>query len=225
MVNIEECINSLRIKALDHSLAFQELASCYREGEYVKLLEAGENAIRYTVELYRLYRELLLSLYEVMPSVPKSLNVNEFCRDLLGVSVERTKEFEFPVYKITLPVLLPNKRKRKVERNIVITDSVSAAVSRFCNEYHITPFTHATVVILSIHQKGGITVDNDNLDSAVVMNSLNGKFIRDDRPDVCNMIFYSKFSKKAITEIFVVDSDHDIEVLSLIKSGCHKQIE
>ena len=222
MMDIEECMNNLSDKALDHNLALKELLLCFREGEYMKLLEKGENSLRYTVELYRLYRELLLSLYELMPSVPQSENVCIFCRDLLGISVERSKDFEFTVYKITLPILLPNKRKRKVERNSVITESVSVAVSQFCADHHITPFDRATVIFLSHYQDGGVTVDNDNLDSAVIINSLNGRLIRDDRPEVCNTMYYSRVSEKAITEIFVVDSDHDVELLALIKSTCHK---
>lgn len=222
MMDIEECMNNLSDKALDHNLALKELLLCFREGEYMKLLEKGENSLRYTVELYRLYRELLLSLYEVMPSVPQSENTYKFCWDLIGISVERSKEFDFPVYKITLPILLPNKRKRKVERNSVITESVSVAVSQYCSEHSITPFTHATVIFYSHYESGGITVDNDNLDSAVIINSLNGRLIRDDRPEVCNTMFYSKISEKAITEIFVVDSDHDVELLALLKSTCHK---
>lgn len=220
MMDIEKCINSLREKFLDHNLAFKELLYYFREGDYINFLERGENALRYTVDLYRLYRELLISLYELMPSVPQSENVNKFCRDSLGISVERSKGFEFPVYKITLPILLPNKRKRKVERNSVITESVGTAVARFCRENHIMPFAHATVIFLSYHQTGGVIIDNDNLDSAVIINSLNGRFLRDDRPGVCNTVYYSKTAKstdKVKTEIFVVDSDHDLEVLSLIK--------
>ena len=220
MMDFDECINCLNNKAQEHCLVFKNLSICYREGEYMKLLEIGESALRCTVDLYRLYRELMLTLYEVMPLVPKSRNVFEFCLNSLGISVERSKGFEFPVYKITLPILLPNKRKRKVERNSVITESVGTAVGRFCSENHIMPFAHATVIFLSYHQTGGVIIDNDNLDSAVIINSLNGRFLRDDRPGVCNTVYYSKTAKstdKVKTEIFVVDSDHDLEVLSLIK--------
>ena len=176
MMDIEKCMNSLSDKFLDHNLAFKDLLLYFRAGDYMKLLEKGENTLRYTVDLYQLYRELLLSLYELMPSVPQSENVYMFCRDLLGISVERSKEFDFPVYKITLPILLPNKRKRKVERNSVITESVSVTVSQFCADHHITPFDRATVIFLSHYQDGGVTVDNDNLDSAVIINSLNGRY-------------------------------------------------
>ena len=229
MIDINECINTLKSKSLDHSIAFTDLLLSFKEGEYIKLIEKGESALRCTVELYRLYRELMFSLYEAMPLVAKSRNVYGFCQDLLGISVERVNEFdEFLVYKITLPLLLPNKRKRKVERNSVITESVGTAVRRFCYENHIAPFPHATVIFLSYHQIGGVTIDSDNMDTAVIMNSLNGRFLRDDRPGVCNTVYYSKVvksQKKIKTEIFVVDSDHDLEVLSFIKSGCHKQIE
>lgn len=222
MVNINDCINNIMNRSCDHSIVAKALLLCFREGEYIKLLEKGENALRCTVDLYQLYRELLLSLYELMPSVPQTVNVNKFCWESLDISVERSAEFDFPVYKIALPTLLPNKRKRKVERNSVITESVSTAVSQFCSEHHIAPFAHATVVFLSHHQSGSIAIDNDNLDSAVIINSLNGRFLRDDRPDVCNTIYYSKVAEEIKTEIFIVDSNHDIEVLSFIKSTCHK---
>ena len=222
MMDFDECINCLNNKAQEHCLVFKNLSICYREGEYMKLLEIGESALRCTVDLYRLYRELMLTLYEVMPLVPKSRKVFEFCLDSLGISVERSKEFDFPVYRITLPFLLPNKRKRKAERNDIITESVRDAVSQFCRGHHIMPFAHATVIFLSHYQNGSVTIDNDNLDSAVIINSLNGRLIRDDRPEVCNTMYYSKVSEKAITEIFVIDSDHDVELLAFIKSTCHK---
>ena len=84
------------------------------------------------------------------------------------------------------------------------------------------PFAHATIIFLSHYQNGSVTIDNDNLDSAVIINSLNGRLIRDDRPEVCNTMYYSKVSEKAITEIYVIDSDHDVELLAFIKSACHK---
>lgn len=222
MMDIDECLEKVQAELTDQEISKKKLDACFRENDYFSLPDKAEKCLRHASNIYLLYRELLLSLCELMPSVSQSVNVYELCRELLGISVEMSKEFDFPVYRITLPFLLPNKRKRKAERNGVITGSVRDAVSQFCRGHHITPFAYATVIFLSHYPRGGVTVDADNLDSAVVMNSLNGKFLRDDRPEVCNTMYYSKFSKKAITEIFVVESDHDIEVLSLIKSTCHK---
>ena len=221
MMDIDECLEKVQAELTDQEISKKKLDACFRENDYFSLPDKAEKCLCHASKIYLLYRELLLSLCELIPSVRQTTNEQEACCEMLSVSVERLKDFSFLVYKISLPFLLPNKRKRNAERNGVITDSVSVAVGRFCREHHIAPFAHATVVLLS-HQSGRVTIDHDNLDSAAIINSLNGRFIRDDRPDVCNMIFYSKFSKKAITEIFVVDSDHDIEVLSLIKSTCHK---
>lgn len=222
MIDLDECIIKLKSELTNQELSRKKIIDCYRERRYSELPDIVETSLRTASTIYLLNRELLVALYELMPSIPQPINVHRTCCEMLSVSVERLKDFSFPVYKIGLPFLLPNKRKRNAERNGVITDSVSVAVSWFCREHHITPFAYATVIFLSHYQNGSVTVDNDNLDSAVLINSLNGRFIRDDRPEVCNTMYYSKVSEKAITEIFVVDSDHDIEVLSLIKSTCHK---
>lgn len=221
-MDIEECLDKVQAELTDQELSWKKLNTCFQERDYICLPDAAESCLRNASKVYLLYRELLLSLCELMPSALQSVNVYELCRELLDISVERSKEFDFPVYRITLPFLLPNKRKRKAERNDIITESVRDAVSRFCRGHHIMPFTYATVIFLSHYQRGSVTVDADNLDSAVVMNSLNGKFIRDDRPEVCNTMYYSKVSEKAITEIFVVDSDHDVELLAFIKLAYHK---
>lgn len=221
-MDIEECLDRVQAELTDQELSRKKLNTCFQERDYICLPDAAESCLRNASKVYLLYRELLLSLCELMPSASRSVNVYELCRELLGISVERSKEFDFPVYRITLPFLLPNKRKRKAERNDIITESVRDAVSRFCRGHHITPFAHATIIFLSHYQNGSVTIDNDNLDSAVIINSLNGRLIRDDRPEVCNTMYYSRVSEKAITEIYVVDSDHDVELLAFIKSACHK---
>lgn len=221
-MDIDECIEGLQAELTDQELSWKKLNTYFQERDYICLPDAAESCLRNASKVYLLCRELLLSLCELMPSASQSVNVYELCRELLGISVERSKEFDFPVYRITLPFLLPNKRKRKAERNDIITESVRDAVSRFCRGHHITPFTYATIIFLSHYQNGSVTIDNDNLDSAVIINSLNGRLIRDDRPEVCNTMYYSKVSEKAITEIFVIDSDHDVELLAFIKSTCHK---
>lgn len=221
MMDIDECLDKVQAELTEQELSWKKLNTCFQERDYICLPDAAESCLCNASKVYLLYRELLFSLCELMPSASQSVNVYEFCRELLGISVERSKEFDFPVYRITLPFLLPNKRKRKAERNGIITESVRDAVSQFCRGNHITPFTYATVIFLSHYQNGSVTIDNDNLDSAVIINSLNGRLIRDDRPEVCNTMYYSRVSEKAITEIFVVDSDHDVELLAFIKSACH----
>ena len=187
MMDIDECLEKVQAELTDQELSWKKLNTCFQERDYICLPDAAESCLCNASKVYLLYRELLLSLCELMPSVSRSVNVYELCRELLGISVEMSKEFDFPVYRITLPFLLPNKRKRKAERNGVITGSVRDAVSQFCRGYHITPFAYATVIFLSHYQRGSVTVDADNLDSAVVMNSLNGKFLRARRAAILNV--------------------------------------
>ncbi|MBQ9247272.1 MAG: hypothetical protein IJ171_01640 [Ruminococcus sp.] len=221
MMDLDECLEKVQAELTAQEISQKELDACFRENDYISLPAAAEKCLRHASGIYLLYRELLLSLCELIPSARQTTNEQAICCEMLNISVVRMEEWDFPCYKIGLPFLLPNKRKRNAERNCIITDSVGVAVRRFCGENHIMPFAHATVIFLPHYQRGGVTVDADTVDSSLGLNLLIGKFIRDDRPEVCNTIYYSKVSEKSITEIFVVDSDHDVEVLSSIKSTCH----
>lgn len=64
-------------------------------------------------------------------------------------------------------------------------------------------------------------IDNDNKEASIILNGLIGKVLLDDRPTTCNTSYYTKMvddPKEVKTEVFIVESDHDIEVLSMIKS-------
>ena len=63
-------------------------------------------------------------------------------------------------------------------------------------------------------------VDNDNKEASVIQNGMIPYFICDDSPVACNNAYYFKQvddHEEYRTEIYVVDSAHDIEVLQFIK--------
>lgn len=218
MMNIFDCLGSIKSEAKDLNKLSEKLERLYLEGDFEKLLSAGEKSLRSVSDLYLLNRELLLSLYELVPSLPRTVDISKVELEALNISVEALREFDFPVYKISLPFLLPNKRKRDAFFRNAVTNTVAAAVRDFCNENSIWPIKHATVIFVSSYEGENYTIDNDNKESSVILNSLNGRLLRDDRPSVCNTVYYTKqITEGAKTEIYIVDSDHDIEIFSLIK--------
>ena len=120
-----------------------------------------------------------------------------------------------------MPYLIPNKRRKSAAFfKSALTETVIAAVRQFCLDNHIRPIARATVIFLSCFDFNPNTVaDNDNKESAVILNGLNGFLLRDDNSAVCNTIYYARQVDRNIkTEIYIVDSDHDVEILSMIKA-------
>lgn len=218
MMHIFDCIDSIKSGAQELVNLSEKLERLYHEGDFEKLLSAGEKSLRSVSDLYLLNRELLLSLYELVPSLPRTVDISKVEFDALNISVEALREFDFPVYKISLPFLLPNKRKRDAFFRNAVTNTVAAAVRDFCSANNIWPIEHATVFFVSSYEGENYTIDNDNKESSVILNSLNGRLLRDDRPSVCNTVYYTKrIAEGAKTEIYIVDSNHDIAIFSLIK--------
>ena len=224
MMHIFDCIGSIKSGTQELVNLSEKLERLYFECDFEKLLSAGERSLRSVSDLYLLNRELLLSLYELTPSLPRIVDISKVECEALHISIEALREFDFPVYKISLPFLLPNKRKRDAFFRNAVTNTVAAAVMDFCSENNIWPLKHATVFFVSSYEGENYTIDNDNKESSVILNSLNGRLLRDDRPGVCNTVYYTRqIAEGAKTEIYIVDSDHDIAVLSLIKKDSMSQ--
>ena len=189
-----------------------------REKDYDTLLITTEKCLHNISSLYLKHREFLLFLFECLPPEPK---IEDFCKTeyaSFSICIETLNRFEFPVYRITLPFLLPNKRKRHDYFNNALTKAVDSAVKDFCYENEIWPIKHATVIFASSHSGRNYFVDNDNKESSVVTNALNGRLISDDRPNNCNTIYYTKTNAECNkTEVYIVESDHDVEVYAEIK--------
>ena len=61
--------------------------------------------------------------------------------------------------------------------------------------------------------------DNDNKEASVIINGLIGHFLIDDSPYTCDTAYYckSKGVDQNKTEIYIVDDEHDIDLLFLIR--------
>lgn len=190
--------------------------SMYKSYEFIKLLNKAEKNLKTTSMLLISQRDMLLALYEAFPSLPQRMNSILF--DAFQISVVRLEQFKFPVYKISLPFLLPNKREKKAALKNAITDSVIAAVKQFCQNHSITPFSIAHIFIVSSYDGEYLNVDNDNKESVTIINGLIGNFIRDDRSSRLHTTYYSKaIESGAKTEIYITDVNTDEEVYGAIK--------
>lgn len=208
-------ITNLLVNSID------KLEKYSTECEYDKLVNAGLMNILYLSELSDYHRELIEELYDYIPAfVHHSIaDVEKIENEAMGIHVEQLEDHDFPIYKISLPILLPNKRKSKLDANNAVTSAVNAAVRRYCIENKVQPFFHAMVIFVSYCGSPITMVDNDNKEASVIMNGLVGHFLRDDSPTACDTGYYYKHTDDdPRTEIYIVDSDHDVELLSLVKS-------
>ena len=197
------------------------LRKYYDEYDPERLVREGKRAMRLSSGLYLSYRDLLLSLDMDVPNLPGLERLFDDERKKMNISVEQLKGFDFPVYKISLPLLLPNKRRQCTDYKNALTEAVNTAVRSFSIDNDIRPFRYATMIILSYGGSPILMVDNDNKEASVIQNGMISFFICDDTPAACNNAYYFKQvddHKEYRTEIYVVDSAHDIEVLQFIKS-------
>lgn len=213
MIDSIEEVRKKAKTALDNS---DKLLRLYQDKDYDRVVRTAESNLKTISALFLSQREMLLLLYEFMPDIPN--NVEAIENNALHISIELLKQYRFPVYKITLPYLIPNKREKKTIFKNAITDAVSNAAKRYCEENRIKPFDRATVIFVSSYERESLNVDNDNKESSVIMNGLIGRFIRDDRASVCNTIYYAqKIESGSMTEIYITDNDYDVELYAAIK--------
>lgn len=191
------------------------------ECDVERLVSVSEKGMRSASDLYMVYRELILSLYEDFPSMPRMVDISKVDTEAVKVSVDRVEGFAFPVYRISVPFLLPNKRKNNNDFKTIITETVRYEVRRFSRANDIRPLLKATVIFLSYYDQNPVAIaDNDNKESAVILNALSGAIIYDDNCAACNTAFYShRVEKGKKTEIYIVDSAHDLELLSSLKAS------
>ena len=212
-----EVVKELAQKQLNCAAKAERLLN---ECDNERLLSVSEKGMRSASDLYMAYREFILSLYEACPSLPRTVDISKVDTEAVKVSVDQVEGFAFPVYRITLPFLLPNKRKNARDYKTLITETVRDIITQFMIEDHIRPFPKATVVFLSYYdQNPMVIVDNDNKESAVIINALSGALIRDDNCACCNTVYYShRVEEGKKTEIYIVDSAHDLELLTALKA-------
>lgn len=192
-----------------------------KEYDFERLMLDGKRGARISSDLFLSYRQILLSLCSFFPRHFDSNKVYNGECEMLDVSVERLEDFDFPAYKISLPALLPNVRRQHAEFNNALTVSIKEAVNRYCREHSVQPFICATMIILTYGGNPRVMVDNDNKEASVIQNGMIRFFLYDDSPASCNNIYYFKrvdSKEEYRTEIYLVDSEHDIEVMKMIKN-------
>ncbi len=211
-----ECIKK---GELDLIALSDKLEKSCRDRDYETLFDTTEKSLRKASSVYMMNRNLLLWIYSVIPTFPRRLPKIE--AEEFNVSFTVIKEFSFPVYKLSMPFLLPNKRKRNLDRNNAITNAVISAVKEYRDHNWIDLIRRATVFFVSTNKNNSYFIDNDNKEASIILNGLIFRVLFDDRPTSCNTAYYTKLvddPKEVKTEVYIVDSDHDIEVLSMIKS-------
>lgn len=104
-------IERIKKGALDLMVLSDKLEGLLRSCDYEGLLNSTEKTLLKASSVYMTIRGLILFLYTGLPSVPQQLPQIE--AEQFSVSFEKLKEFSFPVFKISMPFLLPNKRKKK----------------------------------------------------------------------------------------------------------------
>ena len=218
MWSIPDCVECIRDNINKQIRLINKVDLLLEQCDYDGLLNAVENSLHSASELYLNNRRLVLSVHETCPSLPRLFYSTD--SEDLGIHVDALEEFDFPVYRISLPLFIPNKRSKAIRYKSALTDAVFSAVRQFASANDIHPFEKATVFFVSYYQGriNGI-IDNDNKESTVILNGLNCFLLRDDRPTSCNTVYYEKQISEsgAKTEIYVVDSKHDLVVFSMIK--------
>lgn len=212
--------NTERIQQLSQELLTNtRLLQKYQDKcDFDRFVSTTKKGARITSNMFLLYRELLLSLKESIPSFPGLDRINHIECEIMGISVEQVADFDFPMYKITLPMLLPNMRRRKEDYNNALAQTVNEAVHHFCIENSIQPFEHAKVAFLTYCNHPQFAIDNDNKEASVIINGLIGHFLIDDSPYTCDTAYYckSKGVGQNKTEIYITDNEHEIDLMFLI---------
>ena len=214
---IIECIERIQniVKSLEAEVKMLE--KYYNECDYEMLVSKGEKSIRTVSALYSQYRELSLSLFRMIPSLGRFKDIEKIECESMGISVERLADCEFPAYKITLPILLPNMRRRREDFFNPVTLTVNSLVRRYCRENDIRPFARSMVLFISFCESPHTAIDNDNKEASVILNGLIGNFICDDSATVCDNSYFNRMTDSdPRTEIYIVSREYALELISLI---------
>ena len=139
----------------------------------------------------------------------------------IDISIMQIDYKEFSAYKITLPVLLPQKYGQIGTYKDMWLNSFKAAVERYCRNNNVieridnpgVAFVHR----FTKYTDNRIVKDTDNYDISFVMNMLQTYFISDDR----NASLYrcnKDDASESCTEVYVMDK----RKLGLFISALHK---
>ena len=220
MINICAILRSIKSELSKLQIESERAEEYCMYGNFKRFANKAEVCLRASSDIFLMYREILLTFYELSPSLSKYIDLEEIECLAMHISIEEIDRPNHSYLKITLPFLLPNKRQRKTDYNNALTHTIREAAIRFRNEKIFYPFSHAAVFIVSYCDNPVTMVDNDNKECSVLINSLCGLFLRDDCPSACDTFFLHRYSEEAPkTEVYIADHTKEIEVLTLIKQS------
>lgn len=154
----------------------------------------------------------LRELFYVFNFTSSEDNMRRYFREsaeIIGIDIEQL-EMPYVCYKLTLPFLLPNQRKKWGVFKDTIGKSVYYAIDEFQKTNKITPIYNSSVSFVSyyssLHKR--YIHDNDNQEARDVLNILNNMLILDDNSLICDIHYYSKLtSSHSKTEIYITEAD------------------
>ena len=219
MMNIYAVLKDIKSELSKLQIESERAEKYCLNGSCKRFENIAEVCLRASSDLFLMYREILLTLYESSQPLSNYIDLEGIECLAMHISIEKIDKPDYSFLKLTLPFLLPNKRQRKSDYNNALTQTIREAAIRFRNEKNYFPLLHSAMFIVSYCDNPVTMVDNDNKECSVLINSLCGSFLRDDCPSACDTFFLHRYSEDAPkTEVYIADRMDEIEVLTLIKS-------
>lgn len=210
MINIKKCIEQIRNRTndLNEDVSVIETITDNVSESSSKIKKIIEKALHNTEMNWVSLRELY---YVMNYNQPQNILKDYYDSSIqvLEIGVEKLP-LPYIVYKVEMPFLLPNRRKKWTAFRDTIGKSLNYALTDFQKKNDITPIENSSVSFVtyysSIHRN--YIHDNDNQDSRDVLNLLNSIFILDDDSLICDTHYFAKLSKKASrTVVYITDKN------------------
>lgn len=215
MIDIFQYYN--QVESLDFQLSktIQKAADhCYK----TKLDDCGyetSKALGICSKEFVKLREIYLSMYK-----PYSFEERTIQRELLrALEIKIEKMFnEPPVYKITLPFIIPNQRTGIDVWKDTIGYSLFNALDDFSKSERVKRIDKSIIVFVSNYVGNQIkyVADNDNKEVKNIINIISKTLIKDDNGLLCDLFFTSRLSPSLSTEIYVAPKEQTMALLNLI---------
>lgn len=135
-------------------------------------------------------------------------NLKQYFRksaEVIGIDIQKLNT-KYTCYKITLPFLLPNQRKKWAAFKDTIGKSLYYAITTYKENHTIDKISNAAVSFVSYYNNSHKMYihDNDNQETRDVLNLLNNVFIEDDNSLICDLHYFSKLTQsKSASEVYV----------------------
>jgi hypothetical protein len=166
--------------------------------------------------LTRKLRELVVETHNITCA-----EYMENASDVLGIAINKG---ENGIVEITLPCLIPHRRKKSVG---FITEPLFAALERFITSQPpgqpFERFNHCVICITHVYDKKlygrGRKRDHDNIETKAIIDVINTFLLTDDSGNLCDIFNATEFSDEDFTVITVMKKDMFPAWISDIKTG------